>query len=102
MQLFLKILSEMANSVDPDQTAPEQSDLGLHCLHMSFCHKLKCSIFYGIYCKPAIFHTKINLLFYIVSDKAITGEHVEQFLILAQNSSWVLTEACGHSLELSQ
>ena len=29
----------MANSVDPDQTAPsgavkEQSDLGLHCLHM--------------------------------------------------------------------
>ena len=28
----------MANSVDPDQTAPElkeQSDLSLHCLHMS-------------------------------------------------------------------
>ena len=25
----------MANSVDPDQTAPkEQSDLGLHCLYM--------------------------------------------------------------------
>ena len=23
MQLFLKLLSEMANSVDPDQTAPE-------------------------------------------------------------------------------
>ena len=29
MQLFLKMLSGMANSVDPDQ----QSDLGLHCLH---------------------------------------------------------------------
>ena len=34
----------MANSVDPDQTAPkEQSDLGLHCLHMPFRQKLKCS-----------------------------------------------------------
>ena len=30
MQLFLKPLSGMANSLDPDQ---EQSDLGLHCLH---------------------------------------------------------------------
>ena len=27
-------LSGMTNSVDPDQTAPEQSDLDLHCLHM--------------------------------------------------------------------
>ena len=33
MQLFLKILSGMAHSVDPDQTVP---DLGLHCLHVSF------------------------------------------------------------------
>ena len=31
MQLFLKILSVMANSVDAELTAP--SDLGLHCLH---------------------------------------------------------------------
>ena len=34
MQLFLKIfkiLTGMANSEDPDQTAP---DLGLHCLHI--------------------------------------------------------------------
>ena len=29
MLLFLKMLSRMANSVDPDQTAP-RSDLGLH------------------------------------------------------------------------
>ena len=29
MQLFLKIFSGMANSVDLDQTV----DLGLHCLH---------------------------------------------------------------------
>ena len=40
MWFFLKILSGMANSVDPDQTAPlglkEQSDLGLYCLHMPF------------------------------------------------------------------
>ena len=36
MQLFLKILSEKANSVDPDQTAPLQSDLGQQCLHMPF------------------------------------------------------------------
>ena len=35
------MLCEMANSVDPDQTAPkEQSDLGLHCLHMP-CHFVK-------------------------------------------------------------
>ena len=43
---FLKYLVEMANSVDPDQTAPsglqEQSDLGLHCLHMPFCETLRC------------------------------------------------------------
>ena len=31
MHLFLKIPSGMANRVDPD---PEQSDLGLHCLHV--------------------------------------------------------------------
>ena len=39
MQFFLKILSGMANSVDPDQTA-----LGLHCLHMQFCHCDKKSV----------------------------------------------------------
>ena len=34
---FLKILHEKVNSVDLDQTAPqEQSDLGLHCLQMPF------------------------------------------------------------------
>ena len=42
MQLSLKMLSGMANSVDPDQTAPvEQSDQGLHCLHMPFCQILR-------------------------------------------------------------
>ena len=42
MQSFLIILSEIANSVDPDQTAPlEQSDLGLHCLHMYFVSDLE-------------------------------------------------------------
>ena len=32
----------MANSVDPDQTAPpqEQSDLGLHFSHMLFCQRV--------------------------------------------------------------
>ena len=41
MQLYLKVLSKMANSVDPDQNAPlEQFALGLHCLHMLFCQKL--------------------------------------------------------------
>ena len=38
-QLFLKTLTGMANSVDPDQLFQEQSDLGLHCLHMPFCKK---------------------------------------------------------------
>ena len=50
MQFFLKILSGMANSVDLDQTAPkEQSDLGLHCLHMPFCQTLLCTKFQDIY-----------------------------------------------------
>ena len=40
---FLKILSGMGNSVDPDQTA--QSDLGLHCLHIPFCQILWCMRF---------------------------------------------------------
>ena len=45
MQLFLKILSIIANSVDPDHTAPsgavlkKKSDLGLHCLHRPLCDK---------------------------------------------------------------
>ena len=51
MNLFLKILSGMANSVDPDQTAP--SDLGLHCLHMPFCQKLWCSKF-RTFTKPPV------------------------------------------------
>ena len=34
MSLLHKILGRMANNEDPDQTAQEQSDLGLHCLHM--------------------------------------------------------------------
>ena len=42
MHPLLKILSGMANSVDPDQTAPEG---GLHCLRMSFCQTLWCSKF---------------------------------------------------------
>ena len=41
MQLFLTLLNGMANSVDPDQTAlQEQSDLGLHCLHVSLSDTL--------------------------------------------------------------
>ena len=43
MQLCLKIFNGMANNVDPDQTGAllqEQSDLGLHCLHIPFCQKL--------------------------------------------------------------
>ena len=31
----------MANSVDPDQTAQEQSDLGLHCLPRPVCPETK-------------------------------------------------------------
>ena len=42
MQMFLKIISGMANSVDPDQTAPkkEQPDLGLHCLHVTLVYSI--------------------------------------------------------------
>ena len=38
MQLFIKALSGMANNVDPNLRllVKEQSDLGLHCLHMHF------------------------------------------------------------------
>ena len=49
MGLLFKMLSGMANSVDLDQTAPLQSDLGLHCLHMPFCQKLWCLKFWDIY-----------------------------------------------------
>ena len=38
IQLCLGKFSGMANSVDPD--LQEQSDLGLHCLHMPFCQQL--------------------------------------------------------------
>ena len=40
MQMFLKILSGMANSVDPD--------LDLHSLHRTFCQKLWCSKFWDV------------------------------------------------------
>ena len=33
----LKDADGMANSVDPDQNAQEQSDLRLHCLHRPVC-----------------------------------------------------------------
>ena len=33
--MHLKGVEGMMNSVDPDQTAPEQSDLGLNCLRRS-------------------------------------------------------------------
>ena len=40
MQLFLKILSGMANNVDPALIAPEeQSEQGLHCLYLQCCQK---------------------------------------------------------------
>ena len=45
MQLFLKILSGMTNSVDSDHTTP----LGLHCLHMSVIQTLWCLKFKDIY-----------------------------------------------------
>ena len=38
--MFPNDADSMANSVDPDQTAPqEQSDLGLHCLPRPVCPK---------------------------------------------------------------
>ena len=40
MQCFLKDANGLANSADPDQTAPflwEQSDLDLHCLLRPIC-----------------------------------------------------------------
>ena len=44
MWLYHRVMSPtdadgMANSGDPDQTAPEQSDLGLHCLPRHICPK---------------------------------------------------------------
>ena len=35
--LSVKVLNGMTNSVDPEQTLQEQSDLGLHYFHMPFC-----------------------------------------------------------------
>ena len=46
MHFFLNMISEMANSADPDQTAPkEQSDLRMHCLDMPFFQALWCTKF---------------------------------------------------------
>ena len=64
MQLILKILSGMANSEDPNQSAPSGSGYALfacailsealvykilghlpHCLHVPFCQKLWCTKF---------------------------------------------------------
>ena len=41
--MHTKEAEEIANSVDPDQTAPfkEQSDLGLHCLLRPTCPNIK-------------------------------------------------------------
>ena len=44
MWLYHRVMSPndadgMANSVDPDKTAQEQSDLGLHCLPRHMCPK---------------------------------------------------------------
>ena len=61
MQLFLIILSEIANSVDPDQTAPlEQSDLGLHCLHMYFVSDLEVQNF-NTFTIPFFFHDTFHM-----------------------------------------
>ena len=54
MQLSLKILSGMANSVDPEQTAP---DLSLHCLHIPFCQKRWYTKFTKYHNKKELFGT---------------------------------------------
>ena len=46
MQLFLKILSGMTNSTDPDQTAPEGAVWSGSTL---FVYAISCSKFYDIY-----------------------------------------------------
>ena len=41
MKVFCqKHANGIANSEDPDQTAQEQSDLGLHCLRRPICPKI--------------------------------------------------------------
>ena len=71
------MLCGMANSVDPDQTAPteEQSDLALLCLHVSFFRKL-CSKFKDIYCKH-IFRLKSECPFqhYLVISTQWNGDN---------------------------
>ena len=56
-----KNADEMANSVDPDQTAPddqtapqEQSDLGLHCLLRPICSNIE--NLYGIWGLAKLFY----------------------------------------------
>ena len=62
----------MTNSVDPDQTAPqEQSDLGLHCLHMPFLsdtlmYKILGHLPNSFLC---MFHKKILILYFIMPPK---------------------------------
>ena len=52
-----KDVDRMANSVDPDQTAP-QSDLGLHCLPRSVCPKTHDHYGYlHVFCQGNNLHT---------------------------------------------
>ena len=41
MYMYIKDAERMTNSVDPDQTAPVQSDQGLHCSLRHLCHRIK-------------------------------------------------------------
>ena len=55
-QLFLKLLNRIANSVDPDRTTQEYSDLGLYCLHTPFCQNVSCIKSKDIYLIPLMHH----------------------------------------------
>ena len=61
--VFLKLLCEMSNIVDPDQK--EQSHLGLHCLHMPFYWKLWCTKCLDINCTSCIYLLTGNTVFRI-------------------------------------
>ena len=60
----------MANSVDPDQTAPkEQSDLGLHCLLRLLC--LSSSDNYSIFLSLALHASLVKVMMLSLSDRLL-------------------------------
>ena len=93
MQLFLKILSGKENSVDPDQ-----SDLGLHSLHMSFCQRHWCSKFKDIYRKLTHVLACLDSILFLISSpehEVLMVSYCGQSMSIVRRPSCVVRHAAS-------